>query len=102
MYVHKLGGQSNVCTVCGKYFATVQAGARDHIDSVISDYSRFYCAAFLFDDVNKLLSGLWIRIRMDPHYLSLLDPDIGEKNVWKKLKNAMKLVIIGILLQFLH
>ena len=74
----------------------------DHIDSVISDYSRFYCAAFLFDDVNKLLSGLWIRIRMDPHYLSLLDPDIGEKNVWKKLKNAMKLVIIGILLQFLH
>ena len=45
---------------------------------------------------------LWIRIRMDPHSFSLLDPDPGGKNLREITeKNARKLVEIVFIYYFL-
>ena len=44
--------------------------------------------------------GLLIRIRMDPHSFSLLDPDPGGKNLREKTRmNAWTFVVIVILLK---
>ena len=51
-----------------------------------------------------LFTGLWIRIRMDPAFMFLLDldPDPGEKKYQTKTeKNARKLVKTAILFKFL-
>ena len=49
---------------------------------------------FYFIFIHNIISGLWIRIRMDSHSFSLLDPDPGGKNLRKKRTNERKLVVI--------
>ena len=49
---------------------------------------------FYFIFIHNIISGLWIRIRMDSHSFSLLDPDPGGKNLKKKRTNERKLVVI--------